>query len=351
MSETTASKKRSWRKKKTSDGSMELIEHFQELRQRLIKCICALFVGLIIGYIWYQHSLFFIPSLGDIMLKPYCALPVDKRAFSGADGQCRFLATAPFDMIMLRIKMGAIAGAVLVSPIFFYQIWSFITPGLMKNERRWARRYVSCAVLLFLAGCALAYAVLFFGLELLLTIGDKFQTAALTGKDYFSFVLNMFLLFGISFQVPLLLVLLNQAGLLSYKAVSKRRDITWILLAIFAAFMTPGQDPYGMVILAVTLCIMVEFSFQIMRLNDKRRKKDRPDWLDTADDTASSLAPTTHEGADEHNTADSFDSSILPAQPIERPQPIAEPSEDIHTSGTDHSTNNSHISHPFDDVI
>lgn len=294
MSDNTQTKKPSrftWKKlKKSATGDMSLAEHLQELRRRVIIALLGIFVGAVIGFLWYENS--YIPgvaSLGEILRGPYCALPSEMRADFTGDGECRLLATAPMEMFMLRLKVGSLAGLVLSSPIWLYQIWAFITPGLHKKERRSTFTFVFLAVLLFVGGAMLAYFVVAEGLSFLLIMGGDTQIAALTGERYFSFVLALVLIFGVSFEVPLIMIMLNIVGILHYEAIKNKRRIIILALFIFAAFMTPGQDPYSMVALAISLVILVELAMQFARLNDKRRDRKRPEWLDLDDDSTSAL--------------------------------------------------------------
>lgn len=205
------------------------------------------------------------------------------------DGECRLIATSPFEMFLLRLKIGALAGIVFSSPIWLYQLWAFITPGLQKNERGWAFAFVSVAVTLFVSGAVLAYAVVAYGLDFLLSIGDNTQIAALSGGQYFNFVLALLMIFGVSFEVPLIIAALNLAGLVSYEMIKDKRRIIVVSLFIFAAMMTPGQDPFSMAVLAVALVALVEMAIQFARINDKRRAKNRPEWLDQDDESAAPL--------------------------------------------------------------
>lgn len=280
-------KPRKQRTPKNADGSMSIVEHIQELRRRVMISLAAFIVAAIVGYIWYGTHVGPIPSLSEVLIGPYCSLPAERR-FGASDGSCALLATAPFEMLLLRIKVASLAGLVLSSPVWLAQIWGFITPGLKKNERRWAFAVSSAAGFLFILGAILAYFVLAYGLEFLLTIGQDAQIAALNGSEYFGFVIQLLLIFGVSFEVPLLTVLLNAAGVISYKQLHEKRRFIIAFLFVFAAFVTPGQDPYSMVILAVVLCLLMEAATQIARVNDKRRAKKREDWMDMDNDEASS---------------------------------------------------------------
>ena len=283
------SRVRAKRKKKSPTGDMSLVEHLKELRRRVIISTLAVIVGAIIGFIWYQNAPGPIPALGEILRGPYCGVDPELRADFTASGECRLLATSAMEMFMLRLKIGALAGTVLAAPVWLYQIWKFITPGLLRNERRWTFSFVTIAVTLFLAGTVLAYFSLSLGLNYLLTIGSDFQTAALTGQEYFSFVVAIMVIFGVSFEIPLVIVMLNIVGILRYEAVRTKRRHTIVLIFIFSALITPAQDPYSLTILAVAIILLVEISFQFCRINDKRRAKNEPDWSQLDDEEASPL--------------------------------------------------------------
>lgn len=265
------------------DGTMTLVEHIYEFRRRLGYALLALLAGGIVGFIWFGNRVGPIPSLGDLVTGPYCAVPPERR-FPNTDG-CQLLQTVPFEAFMIQLKVGLTAGAVLFAPLWLYQLWAFIAPGLYSKERKYALTFVGFASVLFAVGAVLAYILVPHALQLLMTFGGSTFVTALTGDKYISFVLSLLLIFGVSFELPLLIVMLNRVGVVRYQQLTKwRRGIIFILF-VFAAFVTPA-DPFSMIGLAGALTLLFELAIQITRLHDRKLDRQRADegWDKLADD-------------------------------------------------------------------
>ena len=247
-------------------ATMTLIAHLTELRNRIAKALLALLVATAIAFWWYEHG------LGDFIRAPYCGLDSDLR-FGDDDTGCGLLITDVFGGVFIRLKVAFLAGAVLSAPFWLWQLWAFITPGLKRNEKRYGVVFVAVSTMLFALGAVLAYISLAAGLELLLGLAGEGTIIALTAQDYIGFVLSLLVAFGVSFEVPLIAVALNLVGVLSYEVLSSSRRWIFFLTFVFAAFVTPTQDPFTMLLMAGPMIVLFEAAIQVARIVDKRRAK------------------------------------------------------------------------------
>jgi sec-independent protein translocase protein TatC len=174
------------------------------------------------------------------------------------------------DGFTTRLKVSVIAGAVFTAPLWLYQIWGFITPGLRRNERKYTRWFIASSTILFAAGMALAYVVLSKGLRVLLEQSGYGTQAQLTISEYISFVTLMLLVFGAAFELPLLVVMANLAGVLSARVLRKSQRLAIFLIFVFAAVATPTTDPFTMIAMAAPMVVLFEAAVLFAVLRERR---------------------------------------------------------------------------------
>jgi sec-independent protein translocase protein TatC len=264
---------------------MTLVAHLTELRNRVAKALLVLLIATAVSFWWYEHG------LGDFIRAPYCGLPENLRYGGDDSGGCGLLITDVFGGVFIRLKVSFLAGAVLSAPFWLYQLWAFITPGLKRNEKRYGIGFVAVSTALFALGAVLAYVSLAAGLRLLLGLAGDGVVIALTAQDYIGFVLSLLVAFGVSFEVPLIAAALNLVGILSYEVLRNSRRWIFFLTIVFAAFVTPTQDPFTMLLMAGPMIVLFEAAIQIARIVDRRRARraDVEHFHDLGDDDASPL--------------------------------------------------------------
>ena len=257
-------------------GRMSLGDHFRELRARVMRASLYLVVGTIV-------ALFFYDFLFSLIFEPYNSA----REMLGEKAVTQAVITGVGTPLLLQLKLCGIAGIVATSPLWLYEMWAFVVPGLHRNERMWSRIFAVTAGPLFIAGVVVGYYVLPKGIAALIGFTPGGLTQLTEFGEFFSFVTRMLLVFGVAFEIPLFVVLLNLAGVVSGKALGRHRP--WIIVGtfIFAAVATPSTDPFSMLMLALPMLILIGISEIIARLVDRRRGRAAPEALD--DDVASPL--------------------------------------------------------------
>ncbi len=273
------SKARPRGRKANPEGRMALKEHLREARNRLFKSAIAVILGTVAGFFVYEPVL--------------RALAAPIIAINEQDGRTASLnfdsAASPFDLL---IQVSVFLGLVLSSPVWLYQLWAFITPGLKTKERRIALAFIAVAFPLFLGGITLAWLILPNAVRVLTEFTPEDFSNYISVSVYFTFVLRLMLAFGIAFLLPVVLVGLNMVGLVSGRQILKAWRITVFLVCLFAAMAAPGGDALSMFYLAVPLLLLFFVAIGLCLLNDKRRARRtaaREAAVEATADTASPL--------------------------------------------------------------
>jgi sec-independent protein translocase protein TatC len=266
------------------EGRMPLVEHLRELRRRLLRSVLALVAATILAFVFY-HQLF------DLVTNPFTAIQ-QQYAREGAQVTLNFGGIA--DPFTTQLKICGLAGLLLSSPVWLYQIWAFVMPGLHRNERRWGIGFLLVSVPLFIGGAVVAYMFLPKGFDLLIGFNpDPQNVANIIGFDkYLTFITRMIIVFGIAFVMPVFVVAVNLVGVVSARQLL--HAWRWVVIGsfVFAAVATPSGDPWTMSALALPLLVLYFLATAVCALNDRRRRRARsrqPDYSRLSDDEASPL--------------------------------------------------------------
>jgi len=265
------------------DGRMPLMDHIRELRNRVVKMALGLVAGMIVGFI------FFTPVWHAIE-RPLCRVPIRGQIGCNTLGVNQLVLDGPLDSFYLRVKVAVIVGVILSSPIWLYQIWAFVAPGLYAREKRWSYIFLGTSVPLFLTGVTLAYWSLGRSMHYLLGLTPQHVANLIQVDQYMSFVMAMLLAFGLAFEVPLLIVMLNLAGILTHQRFRKWRRVMIFSVFLIAGMANPSPDPLTMLILGGACAALVEVAEFIVWSNDRRRARLHPSpYAGLADDELSPI--------------------------------------------------------------
>ncbi len=240
-----------------AEGRMSLVEHITELRDRLIKTVIAVGIGMVAGWILY-------PWIFEALLEPYCTTLAD-------DAECRLLQIEPLEGFSVRLKLAGYAGIAFAMPVILWQVWRFVTPGLHPHEKKYAVPFVLSALFLFVLGAGLAYWTLPKALEFLVEVGGSDLEQAFRPGSYFQLVTYMMLAFGIGFEFPILLIFLQLAGLVNTRQLRAWRRYAIVGIVVLVAVITPSGDPYSLMVLSVPMYLFYEASILIGRLMTRNR--------------------------------------------------------------------------------
>jgi sec-independent protein translocase protein TatC len=221
---------------------MTVVEHLTELRHRLVVCIVAIGLGALVGFLLYNRILHFL-------LEPYCSL--HHRRLAG----CGLLTQDPLEPFIVRLKIASWTGVGLASPVIFWQLWRFVTPGLHRNEKKYAIPFVVMSVLLFAMGGAVAWLTFPKALDFLVGVGGSNLIAIFSPSKYLRLIVLMILAFGLAFEFPILIVFLELARVVSSKQLTAWWRPAVVIIFAVAAVITPSQDPYSLFAMAVPMSI------------------------------------------------------------------------------------------------
>jgi len=238
-------------KESNPEGRMTVFEHLGEFRRRLMISIVAVVVAGTIVFI-------FAPEIISWLIQFY-----NDSAPKGTPN--KFIFTGPLDAFATRLKIATYGGIVLALPVWLWQLWRFITPGLTRNEKKYAIPFVASSIVLFVMGGIVALLTLEPALKFLLGIGGSDLQPLLTADKYISLVSLMILAFGLSFEFPVVLVFLLIARVLTTKQLRSWRRYAAVIIVAFAAIITPSQDPYSLFAMAIPMYIFYEASIIIGR--------------------------------------------------------------------------------------
>lgn len=279
------------RAKSRSKGRMPIRAHLRELRNRLLKALLGVFLGTVVG--WKIHGWLIAQLTG-----PTCHIP-------GAHGIAPPTPDCPNGLMVMQgvmtpltftFKVALAAGVVVSTPIWSYQLWAFAAPGLHAKEKRYAVGFVGAAVPLFLGGAWLAYWIFPQALRMLLGFTPQSFSNSLQGDQFLDFFIRMILIFGISFELPLLLVLLNFTGVVSAKGLTSRWRTFVMGIFIFSALATPTGDPLSMVVLAVPMTVLFVLALGVVHWRERvLARRDDSGGLSPDEASALDLTPSQVE--------------------------------------------------------
>ena len=257
---------------------MALSDHLRELRARLLRSVIVVVVA-------FSVAIFFYDQLLNLVLIPYN----DAREKLGASVETQAVVNDVTGPLLLQLKLCGVVAVVASSPYWLYQIWAFILPGLHDTERKWSRIFAAIAGPLFFAGVATGWYVMPKAIEVLIGFTPTDVTNLVEFGRFFSFITRMMLVFGIAFEIPLFVVMLNLAGVVTGKQLGRYRPWIIIFTFVFAAVATPSTDPFSMLFLAVPMLVLFGIAEIIARLADRARGRGEHSTEKWDDDEASVL--------------------------------------------------------------
>jgi sec-independent protein translocase protein TatC len=232
----------------SDQSAMSLVDHLEELRWRIFKVLIAVTIGSIVAFVFRNQIMTFLEA----------PLPVEAN-YLHTQGN-KLVVTGLMEGFTVSLLVSVVVGVIVALPVLLYQTWAFISPGLYAREKKHAGPFIVIGVVLFLIGISLGYLVLRYPIEWFITFASTSFTQLVTADSYFSFVSIFILVFGLIFELPLVLTFLAKAGIVSGETLRKKRTVAHIVMWVVACFATPGADVYSPLIIGAALSILYELT-------------------------------------------------------------------------------------------
>ena len=287
------------KKTKDAEGRMPLMEHLRELRNRLLKAILAIIAVTAVAAFYYK-------DIGAFLVEPVCGLDNVKGTGTAGCGKGVLVQQGVLTPFSMALKVSLATGIIMAAPVWLYQMWGFLAPGLHKNEKKYSLAFVGVGFPLFLGGAYFSYWILPHALEALLSFTLTDASNQILLDDYLSFVVRMVVVFGLACELPLVLIMLNFGGVVTARQMAGWWR--WVVMGIFlfGAVATPTTDPLTMILLSIPITVLYGIALIVAWFNDRRRGKARTEALggEWDDEEASDLDLST--------------------QPLDGPEPVRE---------------------------
>jgi sec-independent protein translocase protein TatC len=270
------------RARQNPQGRMPLMEHLRELRNRLVKSLLVIIAGMVVALAFSSETL-------NIVARPFCSAVINGRTGCHVVGD-QLVINGVFDGFFLRIKVAFFFALIGTCPVWLYQLWAFIAPGLHRRGKKWAYLFTFSAVPLFVGGAGLAYLVMDRGLHYLLNLAPQNSLVLPSWDTYLSYFTGVLVGFGVVFELPLVIVMLNAAGVLTHERFRRWRRVLIFCIFLVAGLVNPSPDPWTMLILGSLAVALAEAAELIVWYNDRRRARLHPDpYAGLGDDELSPL--------------------------------------------------------------
>ncbi|MHB8190062.1 MAG: twin-arginine translocase subunit TatC [Ferrimicrobium sp.] len=249
-----------WRRTaRPNTDQLTMMEHLWELRRRTIISVVGITIGAAIGYAIY-------PEVLSFLMHPLCV--------TNGRGHCGLYVTGPFDGFAVRVKVAAVTGVFLASPLILWELWRFISPGLRSVERRYGFGFVASSLTLFMAGAGIAYVVFPRVLNFLQSASGANVHDIYTPQSYLNFLLLLMVAFGVAFLFPLVLLAVELVGIVTPETLAKKRRFAWFAIIVVVAVFIPSSDPYSLTALTIPLLLFYELSIVVGKLLLRRRRRE-----------------------------------------------------------------------------